>query len=263
MFMTVPIALQLYTIREALAKDFAGVMKKVAEIGYVGVEPIFDPSASSGHGLPGTTTIEAAKLFQELGLEVPSAHTPLPVGKDHNRVLDFMMALGCQRIISGKGPDSFETMDLVKQTCDLFNQAHAVAAQNGMKFGIHNHWWEFLQVEGRYVYQVMLGHLNPGVFFELDTYWIKTAGVDPANVVKEFGARAPLLHIKDGPAVRGEPHVAVGDGVLDFSRIVQAGEGAVEWLIVELDHCATDMMEAVERSHHYLVERGLACGNKG
>ena len=252
--MTVPIALQLYTVREALAKDFAGVMKKVAEIGYVGVEPIFD--------LPGTTITEAAKLFRELGLEVPGAHTPLPVGEVANRVLDYMAAMGCQRIVSGKGPDSFETMHLIKQTCGLFNEAQAVAAENGMEFGIHNHWWEFLQVDGRYVYRVMLEHLEPGVFFELDTYWIKTAGVDPAKVVKEFGPRAPLLHIKDGPAVRDEPHVAVGDGVLDFPSIVQAGEDAAEWLIVELDHCATDMMVAVERSYQYLVEGGLARGNK-
>lgn len=253
--MTVPVALQLYSVREALAKDFAGVMKKVADIGYVGVEPIFD--------LPGTTITEAAKLFKELGLEVPSAHAPLPVGEDTNRVLDFMAALGCQRIVSGKGPDSFETMHLIKQTCDLFNQAHAIAAENGLAFGIHNHWWEFLQVEGRYVYRVMLEHLDPGVFFEVDTYWIKAAGVDPAEVVKELGPRAPLLHIKDGPAIKGEPQVAVGDGVLDFPSIVQAAEGAAEWLIVELDHCATDMMAAVERSYQYLVvEGGLARGNK-
>ena len=252
--MTVPVALQLYSVREALAKDFTGVMKKVADIGYVGVEPIFN--------LPGTTTAEAARLFKELGLEAPSAHTPLPVGKDANRVLDFMAVMGCQRIVSGKGPDSFETMHLIKQTCDLFNQAQAVAAENGLAFGIHNHWWEFLQVEGRYVYQVMLEHLDPGVFFEVDTYWIKAAGVDPAQVVKEFGPRAPLLHIKDGPAVKDEPQVAVGDGVLDFPSIVQAGEGAAEWLIVELDHCATDMMEAVEKSYQYLAEGGLARGNK-
>jgi len=253
--MTVPIALQLYTVREALARDFDGVMNKIVGIGYVGVEPIFE--------LPGTTTTEAAKLFEELGLEVPSAHVPLPVGKDKNRVLDFMAAMGCQRIVSGKGPDSFETMALIKQTCDLFNEAHAVAAENGLKFGIHNHWWEFAQVEGRYAYQVMLEHLEPGVFFELDTYWVKTAGVDPAKVVKELGRRASLLHIKDGPAVRDEPHVAVGDGVLDFPAIFQAAEGAAEWLIVELDHCATDMMEAVEKSYQYLVGGGLARGNKG
>lgn len=238
--MTVPIALQLYTVREALARDFAGVMKKVVGIGYVGVEPIFN--------LPGTTITEAAKLFRELGLEVPSAHTPLPVGKDRNRVLDFMAAFGCQRIVSGKGPDSFETMDLIKQTCDLFNEAHAVAAENGLEFGIHNHWWEFLQVEGRYVYQVMLEHLDPGVFFEIDTYWVQTAGVDPAKVVKELGPRVPLLLTHSSKVGRGigvadmayaitfgRPHRASGEMAYHVLDIMQAfGESSESGRHIEI-----------------------------
>jgi sugar phosphate isomerase/epimerase len=252
--MTIPIALQLYTVREAMAEDFAEVVKKVADIGYVGVEPIFR--------FPNTTTEEAAQLFRDLGLDVPSAHVPVPIGGDKNKVLDYMGIMGSTRIISGKGPDDFRTIDQIKRTCDLFNQAHAVAFENGMTFGVHNHWWEYLQVEGRYAYQVMLEYLDPGVFFELDTYWIQTAGVDPAEVVRELGPRAPLLHIKDGPAVHNEPMQAIGDGVLDFPAIVQAGEGTVEWHVVELDRCATDMMEAVERSYQYLVGEGLARGNK-
>ena len=56
--------------------------------------------------------------------------------------------------------------------------------------------------------------------------------------------------------------MAVGDGGLEFPSIVQAAEGAAEWLIVELDRCATDMMEAVEKSYQYLVAGGLARGNK-
>ncbi|MEE8390673.1 MAG: sugar phosphate isomerase/epimerase [Anaerolineae bacterium] len=251
--MTVPIALQLYSVREAMAQDFVGVVKKVADIGYVGVEPAL--------GTLGTTPAKAAKLFQELGFEVPSAHVPLPTGDDENKVLDAMATFDCKRIISGKGPDSFKTPDLIKQTCDLFNEAQAVAAENGMVFGIHNHWWEFQQVEGRYIYQVMLEHLDPAIFFQIDTYWVQAAGPDPAQVVKELGPRAPLLHIKDGPAVRDEPQVAVGDGVLDFPSIVQAAGDAAEWLIVELDHCATDMLEAVEKSYQYLVGEGLARGN--
>jgi sugar phosphate isomerase/epimerase len=251
---TIPIALQLYTVREALAEDFAGVMEKIADIGYVGVEPVFS--------LPGTTIAEAANLFEELGLEVPSAHVPLPLGEDRNRVLDVMAAFHCRRLISMKGPDSFETLDLIRQTCDLFNEAHSIAAENGMTFGIHNHWWECRQVAGRYVYRVMLEHLAPAIFFEIDTYWAQTAGLDPVQVVKELGPRVPLLHIKDGPAVKDEPQVAVGDGVLDVPRIVRAAEGAVEWLIVELDRCATDMMEAVEKSYQYLVGGELAHGKK-
>jgi sugar phosphate isomerase/epimerase len=252
--MTSPIALQLYTVREAMAEDFAGVVKKVADIGYAGVEPIFR--------LPNTTVKDAARLFQDLGLEVPSAHVPMPIGEDKNEVLDFMGIMGSERIVSGKGPDDFKTVDQIRRTCDLFNQAQAVAAENGMAFGVHNHWWEYLKVEGRYVYQVMLEYLEPGVFFELDTYWIQTAGVDPVGVVRELGSRAPLLHIKDGPAVKDEPMQAIGDGVLDFPAIVEAGEETVEWHIVELDRCATDMLEAVERSYQYMVDEGLARGKR-
>jgi len=250
--MTAPLALQLHTVRQALAQDFARVVRHIADIGYIGVEPIFH--------LPGATVADAARLFQELGLAVPGAHTPLPIGEDKNKVLDYMATLGSKRIVSGKGPESFQTPDLIKRTCDLFNEAHAVAAENGMEFGLHNHWWEFAQIEGQYVYHLLLEHLDPGIFFEVDTYWVKTAGIDPAQVVRELGPRAPLLHIKDGPAVQGAPHVAVGQGTLNFPRIIQAGAGTVQWLVVELDRCAGDMMKAVEQSYHYLVTRGLARG---
>ncbi|MCK5734174.1 MAG: sugar phosphate isomerase/epimerase, partial [Candidatus Latescibacteria bacterium] len=150
----------------------------------------------------------------------------------------------------------------IKAACDRFNEASAVAVEHGMTFGIHNHWWEFLQVEGRYVYQVMLEHLTPEVFFEVDTYWVKTAGVDPAAVVRELGVRAPLLHIKDGPCTKEAPMTAVGEGVVDFRSIVEAAGETAEWMIVELDRCATDMMEAVATSYTYLIEEGLARGNK-
>jgi sugar phosphate isomerase/epimerase len=200
--MTAPIALQLYTVREALAEDFPGVIKKIASIGYVGIELIFN--------LPGTTISEAAQLFDELGLQVPSAHVPLPIGDNKNRVLDYMAAFGCQRIISpGQGADSLATVARVRQTCDLFNEAHAVTAENGMEFGVHNHQREFQQIKGRYIYHIMLEHLDPAIFFQLDTYWAQTAGVDPVSVIKELGPRVPLLHIKDGPAVSDEPQVAV------------------------------------------------------
>ena len=253
--MTIPIAVQLYTVREALAGDFRGVMERIAEIGYIGVEPIFS--------LPGTSLEAAATLFEELGLEVPSAHVPLPLGDDRGPVLNFMSLFGSGCIVSGKGPESFQTVVAIKRTCGLFNEAHAIAAEHGLQFAIHNHWWEFEQVDGRYVYHVMLDYLDPAVGFELDTYWVQAAGLDPATVVKELGPRAPLLHLKDGPAKRDVPQVAVGQGTMDIPAIVQASGETAEWLIVELDHCATDMLEAVEASYRYLVREGLAHGNQG
>jgi sugar phosphate isomerase/epimerase len=249
--MTAPVGLQLYSVREMAAKDYAAAVRKVASFGYAGVEPA---------GFPGSTAKEAGKLYRELGLQVPSAHTGLPVGDKTNEIFDDMEAIGCKRVITGFGPDSFKTMDLIKESCDRFNQAGANARARGLTFGIHNHWWEYEQVDGQWVYQILLKELAPDIFFELDTYWIHTAGCDPAAIVKEFGKRAPMLHIKDGPAVKGQPMTAVGDGVVDVPALVKAGASTVDWLVVELDECGTDMMEAVQKSCQYLVSKGLGRG---
>lgn len=185
----------------------------------------------------------------------------MPLGDDKNKVLDRIAALGSTRlIIPWISPEEFQTIDQIKRNCERLNQANAVARQNGLELLYHNHWQEYGQVDGRYAYRVMLENLEPTVKFEIDTYWVKTAGCDPVAVVKELGARAPLLHIKDGPAVRDQPMAAVGDGVLDFPSIIQAAENTAEWMIVELDSCATDMMTAVEKSYHYLTSKGLARG---
>jgi sugar phosphate isomerase/epimerase len=244
--MPTPIALQLYSVREALAQEFAGVIRQVAEIGYDGVETA---------GFPGTTPEAAARLFQDLGLRVCSAHTPLPLGDRQGEVLDMMAALGCQRMICAYlSPDEYRSLEQIRHNCDMLNEANAVAVANGLSFGLHNHWWEFEPVEGQYPYHLWLEHLDPAVFFEIDTYWVQTAGLDPAAVLKEFGERAPLLHIKDGPAVKEEPMTAVGEGVMDFPGILRAAGNHPEWLIVELDRCATDMLEAVTKSYRALAE---------
>ena len=249
-----PIGLQLYSVREyAQEHGFEAAVRKVAAMGYIGVEPA---------GYPGTTPEAAGKLFKELGLTACSTHTKMPLGDLKNQVLDEMAAIDCTRIITGKGPADFETLDKIKATCDIFNEASAVAKENGMTFGIHNHWWEYLKVEGRYVYHVMLEQLDPDIFFELDTYWIKTAGVDPAKVVQAMGPRAPFLHIKDGPCVKTEPMTAVGDGIVDVPAIIEAGKGHTEWLIVEIDRSATDMLETVKKSFTYLAGKGLGKGKQ-
>jgi sugar phosphate isomerase/epimerase len=105
----------------------------------------------------------------------------------------------------------------------------------------------------------MLELLDPSVMFEIDTYWVKTAGLDPAEIIRKLGNRVNLLHLKDGPAAIEPPQVALGEGVMDIPAAVNAAESA-EWLIVELDHCATDMLEAVDKSYQYLVNEGLGHG---
>ncbi len=241
--MSKPIALQLYSLREAAAKDYEAVVRQVAAMGYDGVEPA---------GFPGTTAQAAGKLFKELGLKVPSAHIfPPPAGVKLTEAADTLAAIGCQRIVSGFGEDNFKTLDDTKRSCDVFNQAYAEAKARGIAFAIHNHWWEYLLVEGKYPYQVMLERLDPGIQLEIDTYWVKVGGVDPVKAIKESGKRATLLHIKDGPATMAEPMQAIGEGIVDIPAILKAATHT-EWLIVELDRCATDMAEAVAKSVKYL-----------
>jgi sugar phosphate isomerase/epimerase len=251
--MTIPLALQIYTVRNELAKDFQGVIERVAGIGYAGVEVA---------GLPGDVTPEKAyRLFHGLGLQVCGAHLPLPLGDQKSKVLEIMQALSSKDLVCAYQPqENFASAEAIKGTAEKLNEAAQVAKDAGLRFSYHNHWWEYLPVDGVPAYQTLLEHLSPDVNLEVDTYWVQTAGQDPAAVVRELGSRAPLLHLKDGPAVKGKPMTAVGEGVLDFPAIVSASRGAAEWLIVEMDECEGDTLEAVEQSYRYLVEKRLGHG---
>ncbi len=249
---TIPISVQLYSLRDALAEDFAEVIDQLAEIGFASVEPY--------GGLP-ISAEEAAAIFKSNGFKMHSAHLPPPVGDDKNKVLDMAAAYGIQRLaVPYFPPEQFKTIDNIKRLAETLNEAYANAKSANFSLGYHNHWWEFYDVEGKTGYDVLLENIDPAIFMEVDTYWVQTGGHDPAQVIASLGSRAPLLHIKDGPATTDEPMVAAGEGVMDIPALVEAGGDHVEWLVVELDRCATDMMTAVEDSFNYLVNEGLGHG---
>lgn len=248
-----PIGLQLYTLREMAAKDFPGVLRKVANIGYKGVEFA---------GLHGHDPKEIKKLIDALGLEVSSSHCALPTAENVQEIVDTESILGNKRIISGFGPNDLATPDDRKRAADKFALACDVLKPFGMTFGFHNHWWEFFEADGKYAYDVLMEGA-PSAFSELDVYWAAYGKADPVAVVKKYASRIPLLHIKDGPLEEGKPHTAVGSGALYVGDIIAAADPSVlKWLIVELDDCATDMFEAVVQSYDYLTREGLGAGNK-
>jgi sugar phosphate isomerase/epimerase len=254
--MTAPLALQLYTVREQLARDFDGTLARVAEIGYAAVETAFFE--------PEITPARARRALDALGLPICAIHCELPLGDQQQAVIDMAGQLGCTRLVWHGWPRDarYGTLGGVEQLAETYSRAAEVAASAGLELGIHNHWWEFELVEGRRPYQLLRERMDPRIFFELDTYWATVAGCNAVAVVEELGARAPLLHIKDGPAVPGAPKTAVGAGVMDVPAIVAASRGNAEWLIVELDDCATDMLEAVAQSYRYMVDNGLAHGRR-
>jgi sugar phosphate isomerase/epimerase len=159
--MTVPIALQLYTVREALQKDYEGVVRKVAAMGYIGVETA---------GFPGTTPQAAGRLFKELGLVVPSIHKfPVPRPEHKAEILDILGALDSKVVVSGGGKDDFSSVESIRRISDQLNEANALFASHGIRVGVHNHWWEYLKVGERYAVDILLDTLTPEVFFQIDT----------------------------------------------------------------------------------------------
>ena len=241
------IALQLYTVRQQLAEDFAGTLQRVRDVGYRAVETYPFP--------PHVSLAMAGDVLKSLGLEVVGMHWDLPLGAALAEVREAAKALSCGKVIWHGWPRSAEhdSIEGVRRLAARYSEAHAAAREHGLEFGLHNHWWEFEPINGVYPYRLFHELLHPDVFLEIDTYWVQTAGLAPASVIAELGSRAQMLHLKDGPAVHGRPMTAVGEGVLDFGRILNAAGDAD--LVVELDECASDVFEAVGRSFRYVRDR--------
>jgi sugar phosphate isomerase/epimerase len=259
------IALQLYTVRNQIKNDIAGTLRRVADISFEYVETAFWPENIS--------VKEAAKYLKDAGLKVSSAHVELPVGDKKSVMLEIAEAFNCKKMIWHGWPEDkrYSTLDGTKELVEIYNESNHFAKSNGLQFGLHNHWWEFRnKVGGRYVYEVLLESLDPDIFFEIDTYWVKVAGHDPAEIVSKYGKRARLLHIKDGPAKwndslpqdNPDPMVAVGKGSQNFPAIAKAANGNSEWMVVEMDVTATDVFEAIRDSYTYLTKNKLAKGKK-
>jgi sugar phosphate isomerase/epimerase len=249
-----PISVQLYSLREASKTDFVGVLKRVAAIGYKGVEPA---------GFYGHTAKDLRKLVEDLGMVVSSSHTPWSKPENLQEVIDTAGTLGLDMAAAGYGPNDFKDMDAIKRTAETVNGMVAALKKANLNLFLHNHWWEFCQIDGRLAYD-WFAELCPGVLFELDTYWVANFGAnDPAKEVAKFKKRTPLLHLKDGTMVKDVPMTACGKGKQDFRAIVNAADPAVlRWNVVELDACATDMFEAIEDSYRYLVGNGFCAGNR-
>jgi len=248
-----PIAAQLYSLREESAVDFPAVLARLGEIGYVGVEPA---------GIHGLTPERFKQCVADAGMVVCSAHGQLPQGGDVNAILDLQQAIGSNDlVVAFLPPDCFSDRGRVEAAAADLNGALEHVRARGMKLGYHNHYWEFSsRIDGRSAHALLFDLLDPEIFAEVDLYWARVGGADPADVLAELGPRARLLHVKDGPADSPKSSMtAVGEGTLDYGTILRAGQAA-EWHIVELDRCDTNMFEAIERSYRHLVGGGHSRG---
>ena len=241
------IALQLYSVRDALQQDYEGTIRKIAGYGYTAFETA---------GAFGESVTSARALYDSLGITVAAAHSPLPVGDKQHEVLETIEVLGCRYLVCPwlNPAEYYQDMDGIKRACDLLNEANSVVQAAGLNLVYHNHDFEMTPIEGKPVYEWMLDLLDESIQFELDTYWVQVGGLDPLQVMAKMKGRLPLLHIKDGPAnSKAAAMVAVGAGNMDIEALLQAS--SAEWHIVELDRCDTDMLTAVAESYSYLMEK--------
>ena len=248
------VGLQLWTVREAIEKDAASTLHRLADLGYTAVETAFWPG--------GMTHAQGGRLLRDAGISVFAAHVEIPVGDHRDAILEVAEAYDCNTMVWHGWPEDarYQTLDGIRDLADIYNEANAFLSANGLRFGLHNHWWEFQEIpQGGLPYYLIRPMLEPDIFYEIDTYWTKVAGLDPAKVVGDFGNTVRLLHIKDALTLETEgTMVAAGQGLQDFPSIGRAGHGNVEWMIVELDFCETDMFDAIEQSRAYLIDNRLA-----
>jgi len=252
--MAIPLSIQLYTVRDAIEKLGApAVLKEIAELGFPCIE---------GGSLYGLSHREFKRLIDGLGLKQMGAHCGFLDPKNWASIEDDAREIGYKHIITSIGKEEFTSAEKIRAAAEKINAAVNHFSPKGLVVSLHNHWWEF---DGPSKGDLLL-ELCPAVNLQLDIYWAKTGGVNPVEVIQRYARRTKLLHIKDGPADGKDPMkpmTAAGSGSVDIPAAVRAGETAgVEYLSVELDHCATDMLAAVRESYDYLTRHGLAQGKR-
>jgi sugar phosphate isomerase/epimerase len=249
-----PIAVQLYSLRDECAADFVGVLQRVAAMGYVGVELA---------GLHDLTPDQVGRVLADEGLRLASAHVGLEPADEFEPALDLYQSLGTDTVVVPMlWPEDLASPDALARSADRLNAAYEHATARSLTLGYHNHFWEMEKtVDDRPALLALFDRLEPGIVAEVDIFWARVGGVDPAELLRELGERVALLHVKDGPAAGGDM-VAVGDGEIDIPAALAAAPTA-RWHIVELDQCATSMEAAIARSYDYLVGSGLSTGCQG
>jgi sugar phosphate isomerase/epimerase len=239
------IGVQLYTLRDPLAEDFAGTLRKVAAMGYRELE-----FAGYHDQDPG----QIARLLTELGMTAPSAHIPIDMlGDQLERWLELAHLMGHRYlVVPWLAPDQRESLDQYRAHAELFNRAGEQCRKAGIKLAYHNHDFEFEVLDGSLPYDLLLEATDPAlVSMELDLYWISKAGHDPLQYFAGHPRRFSLCHVKDMAA---DGAIAdVGRGELDFRRLLAAARSAgVQHYYVENDQ-PQDPLQSVQFSYRTLA----------
>ncbi len=254
------IGIQLYTLRNELAKDAIGTLKQVAAAGYKQVELYGFPDAKP--------MIEAA---QEAGLQTNSAHFEWEVVtnpkdaefSDFLKILDQANTLGLSHLVIPYLKDeNRQSLDAYRKVAENANKAAALAKQAGIQLAYHNHHFEFEpKAGGKSGYDIFIEEFSPDMQFEIDVFWVKVAGLDPVTLIEKLSGRVSQLHLKDlkqgiaSPSYTSIPEDAyqeLGNGIISMEPIMIAAAAAgVKHCHVEQDH-SPDPIASIKQSMKYL-----------
>jgi sugar phosphate isomerase/epimerase len=250
------IGVQLYTVRDILPKKPLETLQAIEQIGYREAEVI---TANMEEILP---------VLKQTAIKPVSLHLNTPLfATQQDKIaaaLENAKKHGFEYVVCPYiAPANRGGADVIRKLGDTLNKAGEQSRKSGLKLCYHNHAFEFEPSGNGTLLDVLMETTDPKlVGLELDIMWARVAGVDPVSVLKEYGKRIPLVHLKnvaEGVEKRyneGIPRTAfreVGKGVIDMHSVLKAAAAAgVKHYFVEQDQTAGDPIDSLRDSYQYL-----------
>jgi sugar phosphate isomerase/epimerase len=258
------IGLQLYTVRDAMAKDPAGTLARVAQIGYTSVEGATYTGSELFYGMD---VMAFSKVLKSTGLIMPSSHYRLGEDKDKgadvkgtllhdwDKAVDDAAALGVKYMVCAWLSEAERgSIDHFKYIAQQLNIAGARCKKAGIQLCYHNHDFEFIAQNGTLPYNILLNETDKDlVKFEMDLYWVTKAGQDAPTLIEQHPGRFPLWHIKDMDTTPEHSFTEVGNGSIDFKKIFKSADKAgLKYFFVEQDKTPGDPFDSITKSIAYI-----------
>jgi sugar phosphate isomerase/epimerase len=255
------IGLQLYTVRDAMAKDPVAALAKVAAVGYNSVEGATYTGNELFYGMDANSF---KKVLTDNGLTIPSCHYRLgedgadmkgTILNDWGKAVDDAAALGLKYMVCAwLSPAERGSLDHYKKIGEDLNKAGEACKKAGIQLCYHNHDFEFIQEDGKYPYETLLSTTDKDlVKMEIDLYWLTKAKQDPITLINAHPGRFPLWHLKDMDNKPDQMFTEVGNGIIDFKKILKhADKAGLKYFFVEQDICPGDPFDSITKSYNYI-----------
>ena len=240
----IPVALQLYSVREECARDLEKTLKAVADMGYDGVEFA---------GYYGRSAEELRRMLDELGLKVAGTHIAIDtlLGDELEKTIEFNRILGNKFLIVPWLPENMRnSKEAWLKTAKLFNEIAERLKPEGMYVGYHNHHIEFKPMNGETPWDIFFKATVPEVVMQLDTGNAMYGGVtsdEVLEIIKRYPGRAMTVHLKEYSSTN--PKALIGEGEMKWREFLKLCEtvGGTEWYIIEQESYAYTPLECVRR----------------